>query len=173
VPPARAPLEPVAPAAPAVLAVPEPALDDDELGAEGVEPAGALAEPPLTAVFDRLRGFAQGANRGLFAALDGGEIVTRSEETLRIRLPSAIAVRRLEARSAELAAVVERFFGKPLRVVLEAASAPSQPGKRAAGPDPVAQRRRQEALNHPAVNEALEILSGEILEIRPLGGERP
>jgi hypothetical protein len=40
---------------------------------------------------------------------------------------------------------------------------------RAAGPDPLAQRRRQEALNHPAVNEALEILQGEIVEIRPLG----
>jgi hypothetical protein len=30
--------------------------------------------------------------------------------------------------------------------------------------------RRREALNHPAVNSALEILDGEILEIRPLGG---
>ena len=29
--------------------------------------------------------------------------------------------------------------------------------------------RRREALNHPAVNSALEILDGEILEIRPLG----
>jgi hypothetical protein len=31
-------------------------------------------------------------------------------------------------------------------------------------------RARQEALRHPAVNDALEILAGEILEIRPLGG---
>jgi hypothetical protein len=29
--------------------------------------------------------------------------------------------------------------------------------------------RRREALDHPAVNAALEILDGEILEIRPLG----
>jgi hypothetical protein len=47
--------------------------------------------------------------------------------------------------------------------------AASAAAPRAAGPDPLAQRRRQEALNHPAVNEALEILQGEIVEIRPLG----
>ena len=33
-----------------------------------------------------------------------------------------------------------------------------------------ARRQRQEALQHPAINDALDILRGEILEIRPLGG---
>ena len=32
-------------------------------------------------------------------------------------------------------------------------------------------RRRQQALSHPAVNTAIEILSGEIVDIHPLGGE--
>jgi hypothetical protein len=126
--------------------------------------------PPLPAVFDRLRSFAQQANRGLFAALEGGRLVTRTEETIRMALPSVTAVRRLDARLDELAAVVERFFGRPLRVVLEAESGPSE-AARATGPGPLAQRRRQEALNHPAVNQALEILEGEILEIKSLGGE--
>jgi len=120
-------------------------------------------------VFDRLRAFAQDANRGLFAALEGGRLVARTEETLRIALPSAIAVRRLEGRIAELAGVCERFFGKALRVVLEADGPAAEPAARPAGADPLAQKRRQEALNHPAVNQALEILEGEILEIRPLG----
>jgi DNA polymerase-3 subunit gamma/tau len=35
-----------------------------------------------------------------------------------------------------------------------------------------ARRQRKEALSHPNVNQALEILGGEIVEIRPLGGER-
>jgi hypothetical protein len=30
--------------------------------------------------------------------------------------------------------------------------------------------QRREALNHPSVNAALEILEGEIVDIRPLGG---
>ena len=128
------------------------------------------AEPaPLAQVFDRLRAFAQEANRGLFAALEGGRLAARTEETLSIALPSAIAVRRLESRMGELAAVCERFFGKAQSVRLEVEGAASAATPRPAGPDPVAQRRRQEALNHPAVNQALELLEGEILEIRPLG----
>jgi DNA polymerase-3 subunit gamma/tau len=168
-PPARsAPAEPApprqsappapAPAAPVAEERPEP---EAELG----EPA---ADAPLPAVFDRLRNFAQQANRGLFAALEGGRLVARTGETVRIALPSAIAVRRLEARLAELEDVVLRFFGGPRRVVLESDGAEAAP--RPAGPDPLAQRRRQEALNHPAVNQALEILQGEIVEIKPLGG---
>jgi DNA polymerase-3 subunit gamma/tau len=143
--------------APVVAAAPEP------------EPETALAEPaadaPLPVVFDRLRSFAQEANRGLFAALEGGRLSARSEEGIRIALPSTLAVRRLEGRLRELEAVVERFFGGPRRVVLESDGGAGEPAPRAAGPDPLAQRRRQEALNHPTVNQALEILEGEILEI--------
>jgi DNA polymerase-3 subunit gamma/tau len=170
-PPARsAPAEPApprqsappapAPAAPVAEERPEP---EAELG----EPA---ADAPLPAVFDRLRNFAQQANRGLFAALEGGRLVARTGETVRIALPSAIAVRRLEARLAELEDVALRFFGGPRRVVLESDGAAGEAAPRPAGPDPIAQRRRQEALNHPAVNQALEILQGEIVEIKPLGG---
>jgi DNA polymerase-3 subunit gamma/tau len=135
---------------------------------EVLEEPGLDLAPPLPAVFDRLRSFAQEANRGLFSALEGGRLVTRTDETIRIGLPSVIAVRRLESRLDELAAVVERFFGRPLRVVLEAEGGPSE-AARATGPDPLTKRRRQEALNHPAVNQALEILEGEILEIKSLG----
>jgi DNA polymerase-3 subunit gamma/tau len=155
-PEAEAPLEeplfdPAAEPEPAPLAAAEP------------EPAG------LAQVFDRLRAFAQEANRGLFAALEGGHLAAKSDEELVLALPSALAVRRFEARSGELAAVCERFFGHPLRVRLEVQGAAPASAPRAAGPDPAAQRRRQEALNHPAVNQALEVLQGEILEIRPLG----
>jgi DNA polymerase-3 subunit gamma/tau len=148
------------PAPAAVAAAPEPE-------AEPGEPAG---DAPLPLVFDRLRSFAQEANRGLFAALEGGRLAGRSDDTIRIALPSTIAVRRLESRLRELEAVVERFFGGPRRVVLESDGGAAEAAPRPAGPDPLAQRRRQEALNHPAVNQALEILQGEILEIKPLSG---
>jgi hypothetical protein len=145
---------------------------DPALGSEGAPDLGSGA--PLDQVFDRLRAFAQEENRGLFAALEGGRLIGRTEQALRISLPSAIAVRRFQARMDELTAVCERFFGHPLRVVMETEGAGgARPATQAAGPDPDAKRRRQEALNHPAVNQALEILKGEIVEIRPLGGEGP
>jgi DNA polymerase-3 subunit gamma/tau len=154
--------KPRAESAPAALA-PEPA----PAPAAEAEPG---ADAPLPVVFDRLRSFAQEANRGLFAALEGGRLAARSDETIRIALPSTIAVRRLEGRLPELEAVVERFFGTPRRVLLESDGGAGEPAPRATGPDPLAQRRRQEALNHPTVNQALEILEGEILEIKPLSG---
>ncbi len=163
--PAPAPAAPSAAPAPIVAAGPEPETELDL--EEPVTPA------PPDAVFDRLRSFAQEANRGLFATLEGGRLAARTDETIRIVLRSAIAVRRLEARLAELSAVVERFFGKALRVVLEVEGGGSDPAPRASGPAPLDKRRRQAALDHPAVNQALEILSGEILEIKPLGAPEP
>ncbi len=48
-----------------------------------------------------------------------------------------------------------------------------RPRDRTSGPgEDRARRQRKEALSHPNVNQALEILGGEIVEIRPLGGER-
>jgi DNA polymerase-3 subunit gamma/tau len=155
-----APTRPAPAPAPESEAEPEPSLELEE----------ADHTAPLEAVFDRLRGDAQQSNRGLFAALEGGHLTSRTEETIRITLPSAIGVRRLDGRLAEFSAVVERFFGKPLRVELAVEGGGSEPAPRATGPGPLEKQRRQEALNHPTVNQALEILEGEILEIRPLGG---
>jgi DNA polymerase-3 subunit gamma/tau len=127
---------------------------------------------PLSQVFDRLRAFAQEENRGLFAALEGGRLLAKSDDTLRVALPSAIAARRLEARKPELEGVIARFFGKPMRVELsaEADARSAQIGAKANGGSEAARKRRQEALSHPSVNAALEVLGAEILEIRPLGG---
>jgi DNA polymerase-3 subunit gamma/tau len=139
----------------------------------GSPPPPPPADAPLDVVFDQLRRFAQQTNRGLFAALEGGRLVARSGECLRIAVPEQFAARRLEARSPDLEAVCTRFFGGPLRVEIECdVPEPQQAGRRDADSD-LARRRRQEALDHPAVNDALEILGGEIVEIRPLpGGKR-
>jgi len=172
----RGPATPAAESAPAAPRAPTTRTPEPAEPEAAPEPAAApdlmepLADAPLPVLFDRLRSFAQDANRGLFAALEGGRLAARSGEAIHIALPSAIAVRRLEARLPELEAVVERFFGARRRVVLESDGGASEAAPRAAGPDPLAQRRRQEALNHPVVNQALEILEGEILEIKPLSG---
>jgi DNA polymerase-3 subunit gamma/tau len=133
--------------------------------------AEALAEDaPLETVFDRLRGLARIEQRALYAALEGGRLAARGADGLRIELPAGFAVERLRARRADLEALCGRLFGRPVAVAIEALAAPAPP-RAASAPDPeLVRRRRAEALSHPGVNAALEILGGEIVEIRPLGG---
>ena len=149
---------------------PDEAPPEAFTGFGAAPPTRSGAPAPLTQVFDRLRSFAQDENRGLFAALEGGRLLTKSDDALRIALPSAIASRRLETRRPDLESVISRFFGKPMRVELvvdPGAAAPNN--SRAAGGGELARKRRQDALAHPSVNAALEILGAEIAEIRPLG----
>jgi DNA polymerase III subunit gamma/tau len=125
---------------------------------------------PLAQVFDRLRIFAQRENRGLFAALEGGSATAFDGARLRLLVKPGIGAGRLVARRADLADVCQRFFGRPVRVEIDVegdGAAAAQDAREAT--QEAAQARRRDALNHPAVNSALEILDGEILEIRPLG----
>jgi hypothetical protein len=59
-------------------------------------------------------------------------------------------------------------------VEIELPENPASGGAIQAQADPEALRRlRQKALNHPAVAEALDLLDGDIAEIRPLPGGAP
>ena len=153
--------EPASPSEPVRRARSEPEAN------EGPCPAQDM---PLDVVFDQLRRFAQERNRGLFAALEGGRLVARTSERLRVVVPAAFAARRLEARRDDLETVCEQFFGSRLVVEVESADqAPQAEQQRAAQTD-LARRRRQQALDHPAVNDTMDILGGQIVEIRPLDG---
>ena len=76
-------------------------------------------------------------------------------------------------RPADIEQLCERFFGHPMRVTVEelgtAGEARSNGASRAGSPEVAAEarRQRQEALQHPAVNDARDVLGAEILEIRP------
>ena len=142
--------------------------DDEDASEDVAAPEGE--QSPDGVVFDQLRRFAQQSNRGLFAALEGGRLVARSAERLRIAVPEHFAARRLQARSADLEDVCARFFGARLQVEIECESGEPTPAAARSAESDLSRRRRQEALDHPAVNDALEILGGEIVEIRPLGG---
>jgi DNA polymerase-3 subunit gamma/tau len=171
-----APPAPGRPPRGASAAAPEPARDAEPPPAAEPPPDLAAAEPaagaPLDVVFDQLRRFVRQGDRGLAAALEGGELVERAADRLRLAVPEGFALRRLETRRADLEGICARYFGAPLRVEL-AARALAPAGPTAGGPESdLARRRRQEALDHPAVNDALEILGGEIVEIRPVGGGR-
>jgi DNA polymerase-3 subunit gamma/tau len=148
-------------------------------GATGLEPdtpdpADPRTPPPI--VYDRLCALAQQRNRGLFAALEGGRLVAREEGRIQIELPTSVAARRLESRIRELEEVCQGFFGCATRVALTTGESPTP--RTESGPEAGraeqerARRQRKEALSHPNVNQALEILGGEIVEIRPLGEGR-
>ena len=128
---------------------------------------------PLEVVFDRLRGLAKTENRALFAALEGGRIIERTSEGLRIGVPEGFAATRLEARRDGVEAVCARLFGRPVAVRIEPLLQHSAAPKAAPAIDPeIVRQRRQAALNHPSVNVAMEVLGGEIVDIRPVGGGR-
>jgi DNA polymerase-3 subunit gamma/tau len=141
--------------------------------AEAREIDAAPPDPtaPLSAVLDRLRAFARAGQPGIFAALDGAELLERSADRVRIRVPEPFAARRLRERQGALDALAANFFGRATRVLIEDAPE-SAPANAETAQNDSARQRRQEALNDPAVGRALEILGADIVEIRPLGGGR-
>jgi hypothetical protein len=126
-------------------------------------------------VFDRLRAFARERNPGIYAALDGGHLLSRDDGQLRIGLPAGFAARRLRDKSDILAGLASEFFGATMRAeVVEESDAgqDAAAGTNADERSEAMRRRRQQALNDAGVARALDVLDGEIVEIRPLGGAR-
>ncbi|MDH3521552.1 MAG: hypothetical protein OEM49_13955, partial [Myxococcales bacterium] len=142
--------------------------------ADAPMPAAAPAGAPLPVVFDRLRAFTREESPAIYAALEGGKLLACSEGALGISVPEAFAAERLREKAAALEALATRFFGRATAVRVELVpDAAAQASEAARRPDPEAVRqRRQAALNHPAVGHALDIMGGEIVEIRPLGEVR-
>jgi DNA polymerase-3 subunit gamma/tau len=144
---------------------------------EPTDPAPAEPAPPsdapgigatLDVVFDRLRARVREQDPGLFAVLQGTRLEAREPGRLRFQAPNAFARQRLEGRSTDLETVCGGFFGEPTRIEVTELAQSEQPSTRPQRED--ARRLRQEALNHPLVNTALEVLEAEIVEIRPLSG---
>jgi DNA polymerase-3 subunit gamma/tau len=153
-------------AAPAERAAPQ--------GTRASEAAPPGADAPLPAVFDRLRAFLREQSPAIHAALGSGRLVERGAAGLRVAVAERFAADRLREKSAQLEEIASRFFGCPTPVKIELdEGARAKAADDAARTDPEALRRtRQAALNNPGVGRALEIMNGEILEIRPLGGGR-
>jgi hypothetical protein len=124
---------------------------------------------------DRLRVFGQKRDRGLFASLDGARLEAQRDGYVKIAVAGDFHVKRLQSREAEVASLCTEFFGEPTRVEIALLqSGANGAARKADKPEPTRERERQirqEALNHPGVNAALEILEAELVEIRPIGGE--
>ncbi len=103
----------------------------------------------------------------MFAALQGLRLVTRESGRLVFETPNAFSRQRLESRRNDLERLCGSFFGGAMRIEIR-----ENEGTRVQSPRPRhedTRRLRQEALNHPLVNSALEVLEADIVEIRPLG----
>jgi DNA polymerase-3 subunit gamma/tau len=136
---------------------------------EDSAPPDASAAPGT--VLDRLRAYARARQPGIFAALDGAQLVEHSADRVSIRVPQPFAARRLRERQDAVDALAASFFGRATRVVIEEdAPAAAAASAGASAQSDAARQRRKEALDDPAVGRALEILGADIVEIRPLGG---
>jgi len=133
----------------------------------------AASEAPLPVVLDRLRAVLGEEDRGLAAALEGAALIERTDQALRIAVPEAFAARRLERRLPDLEATCARLFGRPTRVSISGPSSETAEPRSRDREQQERARRRREALDHPAVNTALEVLGGEVVEIKPLGAGDP
>jgi DNA polymerase-3 subunit gamma/tau len=135
-------------------------------------PGAAAAAPDAGAALDRLRAFVAEEHRGLGAALEGGRLLECGERRVRIAVPRAFDAGRLRGKLEVVARACERLFGRRLAVEIECEEDGGE--REAAGRRREdARQRRQRALEHPAVNAALEVLEGEIVDIRPLGSQGP
>jgi DNA polymerase-3 subunit gamma/tau len=148
--------------------------DREPPAGDRVEPARtpqleATNGPPEAAngvVLDRLLARARDRDRGLYAALQGLRLAECAPGRLRLVAPLRFAADRLRARITALEELAASTFGEPTRVVIESEEAPQ--GDAPAVDADAERRARQQALAHPAVNAAVDILRGEIVEIRPL-----
>jgi len=129
-------------------------------------------------VLDRLRGFMREEHPGLVAALEGGKLLERDDQHIRVFIQEPFAAQRLRDRLEILEAACAKFFGHPMRVQIETAEADAEKGNGATTDSKAAlsaealRELTQRALKNPAVNRAVEILDGEIVEIRPTGNTR-
>ena len=129
-------------------------------------------------VLDRLRGFIGKNHPGLVAALEGGKLLDRDDKHMRVFIQEPFAAQRLRDQLESLETACAEFFGHPIRVQIETAEANAEAGSGAATDAKAAltgealRELTQRALKNPAVNRAVEILDGEIVEIRPTGHTR-
>ncbi len=147
----------------------EPARVTDAAVAAAPEDGAAL---PV--VLDRLSAFALKANRGLFASLEGATLLENRPGFIKIAAAGAFHQKRLQDHVPEFNAVCSDFFGEDTRVEITLQQSGAIESPQASEPDrrSAERQKRQAALNHPAVNEALEVLKAEIVEIRPIGLNR-
>ncbi len=150
-------------------AAPVPATPNRQGDPESSPQLGGGARP--AALFDRLRAKALDLDRGRYASLEAAEVRSIEGNTIVLNVGAAFHVERLRARIDDLEAIASELFGQRVKIEIELNAAESQQQENSNTREQT-RKRRQEALNSEPVNLAIEVLDAEIVEIRPLGGNR-
>ncbi len=150
------------------------ARQSEQPGAGPVKSAAPPEDATPAVVLDRLRAFGKKRGCGLLASLDGAELLERRPGYLKLAVPTGFHRERLQDRVADLGELCADFFGTQTQIEITSPAA-AEDGERPRSPSApqreLERQRRREALNHPSVNVALDVLAAEIVEIRPLGGK--
>ena len=129
-------------------------------------------DAPLELVFDRLRNFAGEFHSGLLTPLEGGQITERTPDRITIAVPTAFSAKRLNHKRSQLEQACAQFFGRTLRIEIETANSGEATAAARSEDSESVRAQRQQTLEHPAIRTALDVLGGEIVEIRPLETSR-
>ena len=124
-------------------------------------------EAPLPAIFDQLLVRAREHSRGIHAALEGGSLLACEAGKLHVQVPGPFACSRLKEKHEELASLASEMFGRPTRVEVQRSPQP-EPDADGSGAPETLRALKAEALEDPGVQRAIDILSAEIVDIRPL-----
>ena len=135
------------------------------------EPSGLGGGASPEAIFDRLRAKALEADRSRYASLEGTVLLSIKGDTIELGVSAPFHAERLQARIDDLEAFAGNLLGQPTRITVEVCATRCHQEETSESREH-SRKRRQEALNSEPVNLAIEILDGEIVEIRPLGENR-
>ncbi|MCS5636659.1 MAG: DNA polymerase III subunit gamma/tau [Myxococcota bacterium] len=154
---------------------PDPPMPAPALPRAEPAPAESNSSVPLDQVLDRLRIFASKTNRTLSTSLENASLVEHKPGSAVIAAASQFQAERLQDRVAELEKLASEFFGRETSVTIASSTRAQEtlPGNED-GADPLRKTERekiQNALNHPVLSKAIQVLGGEIVKIVPLSGE--
>ena len=119
-----------------------------------------------------MRNFAGEFHSGLLTPLEGGQITERTPDRITIAVPTAFSAKRLNHKRSQLEQACAQFFGRTLRIEIETANSGEATAAARSEDSEYVRAQRQRTLEHPAIRTALDVLGGEIVEIRPLETSR-
>ena len=149
----------VAPVAPAARPAPEPPFEEEEPPATASAPAG-----PAEALLATMLSLTQ-ARPTLAAPLRSAN-ARFAGDALVLEVPPDFATLARE-HASEFEALATKAAGRKLTVQFAAGKAPAPPPAAAASPELVRrQKLREEAEKEPAVQEALDLFDGRVVDVR-------
>jgi DNA polymerase-3 subunit gamma/tau len=177
--PGVAPAAVASAAAPAQTEAAAPAIKEPAAAFEAAQPAGNTPVPAgvgdgedPAATWKRLLDIIYHKYPALGGALANAKLSDVTGQQVTLEVPgSQFNINRLRKKenSTRLEKVCRDFFQRPVKVVLKADVAGQQESSTQKKLD---NKRKQDVLSHPLIEDAIEIFQGEVVEVRSLNGKK-